>query len=234
MLNFIEIRRDIELIQGWLTDISATRAEKGYDDGFDEAERYYQDAVKRISRATIEYERFGRMEKVDLLRDLSQSLDDYYAMGKKMAKAYVSGGPSSGNPMMAKFDPFTVQLSSTISQLVEEQVTGLNHSFISIQENNRNASIILISVIILVLTLLIIFAMVTVIPISSSILSTMLMLKDIAGGEGDLTKRLEVKSNDEVGKLANWFNAFIKRIHDMVIDIVATRRRSLRLPENFW
>ena len=47
-LNFIEIKRDIEQIQSWLTDISATRAAKGYDDGFFEAENYYQDAVKRI------------------------------------------------------------------------------------------------------------------------------------------------------------------------------------------
>jgi len=33
-------------------------------------------------------------------------------------------------------------------------------------------------------------------------------LKDIAEGEGDLTRRLEVKSKDELGELAGWFNIF--------------------------
>lgn len=43
-------------------------------------------------------------------------------------------------------------------------------------------------------------------------------LKDIAEGEGDLTRRLEVKSNDEVGELCRWFNVFIERIHDIVAE----------------
>ena len=38
-------------------------------------------------------------------------------------------------------------------------------------------------------------------------------LKDVAEGDGDLTKRLEVKSNDEIGELAKWFNIFIGEIH---------------------
>ncbi len=221
MLNYIEIRRDIELIQGWLTDISATRAEKGYDDGYIEAEKYYRDAIRRIESAKAKFQASGMMDEVDFLENLRRSLDDYYDMGKKMAEAYVADGPSLGNPMMAKFDPFTEKLSSAISQLVEAQLTELNQSFTSIQERSGTASVALIIAIILVLVLLIIFALMTVIPISSSILSTMLMLKDIASGDGDLTKRLEVKSNDEVGKLANWFNAFIERIHDMVVEMAS-------------
>jgi len=45
------------------------------------------------------------------------------------------------------------------------------------------------------------------------------MLKDIAEGEGDLTKRLEIKNNDEVGILALWFNVFIGRLQDIIKDI---------------
>jgi len=43
-------------------------------------------------------------------------------------------------------------------------------------------------------------------------------LKDIAEGEGDLTRRLAVKSKDEVGELCRWFNVFIQRIHDIIGD----------------
>ena len=44
-------------------------------------------------------------------------------------------------------------------------------------------------------------------------------LKDIAEGEGDLTHRLEVKSQDEMGELAKWFNVFIEKIQTVVRDV---------------
>jgi len=47
------------------------------------------------------------------------------------------------------------------------------------------------------------------------------MLKDISEGEGDLTKRLEVISQDEVGQLAVWFNAFLDKLQTLVQDIGA-------------
>ncbi len=42
------------------------------------------------------------------------------------------------------------------------------------------------------------------------------MLKDISGGEGDLTQRLTVASNDEIGEMAQYFNTFIGQIHDII------------------
>ena len=44
-------------------------------------------------------------------------------------------------------------------------------------------------------------------------------LKDIAEGEGDLTRRLTANSEDEVGNLTTWFNAFIDKLHRIMIDI---------------
>ncbi len=44
-------------------------------------------------------------------------------------------------------------------------------------------------------------------------------LKDAAEGEGDLTKRLEAVSKDEVGDLAKWFNVFIARMQDIIKEV---------------
>ncbi len=44
-------------------------------------------------------------------------------------------------------------------------------------------------------------------------------LRDIAEGEGDLTKRLEVYSKDEVGELATWFNAFLDKLQAIIKEI---------------
>ena len=45
-------------------------------------------------------------------------------------------------------------------------------------------------------------------------------LKDIAEGEGDLTTRLNVVSNDEVGELAKWFNTFMEKLQNVIKDVV--------------
>jgi methyl-accepting chemotaxis protein-1 (serine sensor receptor) len=44
-------------------------------------------------------------------------------------------------------------------------------------------------------------------------------LKDVAEGEGDLTRRLTVRGRDEVAELARWFNTFIQRAHDVIVEV---------------
>ena len=57
---------------------------------------------------------------------------------------------------------------------------------------------------------------------------TATMLKDIAEGEGDLTKRLQILKKDEVGELAQWFNLFLDRLERIVRDF-GSKANSLRL-----
>ncbi|TWX47161.1 methyl-accepting chemotaxis protein [Colwellia hornerae] len=44
-------------------------------------------------------------------------------------------------------------------------------------------------------------------------------LRDIAQGDGNLTKRLDIIGQDEVSELAQWFNQFLDSIHQLVVDI---------------
>ena len=45
------------------------------------------------------------------------------------------------------------------------------------------------------------------------------MLEDIAQGEGDLTQRMVIANEDEIGELAHWFNVFIEKIQVIIRDI---------------
>lgn len=58
--------------------------------------------------------------------------------------------------------------------------------------------------------------------ISKPVIRLKEMLQDIANGEGDLTKELIVKSNDEIGEAANWFNVFLRKMRSMISDISQT------------
>jgi len=57
---------------------------------------------------------------------------------------------------------------------------------------------------------------------------TVAMLKDIAQGEGDLTKRMQILKNDEIGELATWFNHFLDRLEKIVRDF-GSKAHSLQL-----
>ena len=48
--------------------------------------------------------------------------------------------------------------------------------------------------------------------IFSRLQSNMERMRDVAEGEGDLTKRIEITTADEIGELSRWFNTFMERI----------------------
>ena len=52
-------------------------------------------------------------------------------------------------------------------------------------------------------------------PISDMVLR----IRDIAQGEGDLTKTVEAARQDELGDLAYWFNLFVGKMRTMIIDL---------------
>jgi methyl-accepting chemotaxis protein len=59
----------------------------------------------------------------------------------------------------------------------------------------------------------------------SPIQATINTLRDIAEGEGDLTKRLDQNRTDELGELAKWFNAFADQIHDVICTISSNAKQ---------
>lgn len=65
----------------------------------------------------------------------------------------------------------------------------------------------------IVLCLLIIFGIV------GSLKSMIASFKDIAEGEGDLTKRVKIDGKDEISELAGWFNKFIDHLQQIIISI---------------
>ena len=60
-----------------------------------------------------------------------------------------------------------------------------------------------------------------------------LMLKDIAEGKGDLTQTIDIKSNDELGELANYFNEFIYSLNIMIKSIKNIVEKSKDLSSSF-
>ncbi|ACD97018.1 methyl-accepting chemotaxis protein [Trichlorobacter lovleyi] len=71
-----------------------------------------------------------------------------------------------------------------------------------------------------------------VLPVLRSISSMTERLKDIATGEGDLTKRIEVSSRDEIGETAGWFNTFVENLAVIIGQVAANARQVTAVAES--
>ena len=65
-----------------------------------------------------------------------------------------------------------------------------------------------------------IIAVFTVRGVMAPISATNSILKELSQGEGDLTKRVPVTSQDEIGELSEYFNAFVSKLQGIVKDVI--------------
>ncbi|QXI26760.1 cache domain-containing protein [Pseudomonas vanderleydeniana] len=81
---------------------------------------------------------------------------------------------------------------------------------------------VVLSIVGIALLVLVVIAIVGML-VANTILRPLLLMKanldDIAAGEGDLTHRLAITSQDELGQLAGSFNRFVEKIHSLVRQI---------------
>ena len=61
--------------------------------------------------------------------------------------------------------------------------------------------------------------------VTRPILHVVGMFRDISQGRGDLTRRIEVESEDEIGELADGFNQFMDRLHQILLEVKENAER---------
>jgi len=120
LMNFLRLQKDVIQVQQWLTDISATRAKPGFDDGFGEAKKYFEDGNKALDELITAHTQYGETEMVEGLNNFKDNFSKFYQVGIKMANAYIAGGPDSGNKVMGELDPFAEKLTKDLEAWVQE------------------------------------------------------------------------------------------------------------------
>ncbi|MFA6217899.1 MAG: methyl-accepting chemotaxis protein [Candidatus Omnitrophota bacterium] len=88
-------------------------------------------------------------------------------------------------------------------------------------------SMIVIAVVFIIVSLLIVR---TITKPSTLMLA---MLKALAKGKGDLTNRITIKSSDEIGDLANWFNVFVEQMRNMISQILVNTEQVSNAAQQF-
>ena len=196
-----KLKLDIVQVQQWLTDISATRAAEGFDDGFQKAAQYAQD-VKIILN---ELEQINP-ENTSEIKRIDKNFEPYYETGIKMAKAYVDGGPESGNLYMEEFDSTAEAINNEVDNFRIVASENIETSIINIEKSITNTIILIVLSILAVIILSIVSWIYVTKSIVKPITTILSKLKEMANSGGDLTKHIDFISKDEIGELAKNFN----------------------------
>ena len=93
-------------------------------------------------------------------------------------------------------------------------------------------AVLTVILLIVVSFVLIIGSLVIARGIANPVEKTANSLRDIANGNGDLTQRLEVKGKDEISALGEYFNLFIKNLHEIMTNISMKSSSMERISRN--
>lgn len=216
-----ELKLSVVQVQQWLTDISATRAEDGYDDGFEEADKYAKnvyDILNKLVEVNPEYS--------DEAADIKSKFEPYYATGKKMAQAYIDEGPKGGNAMMEEFDTVAENINEAVDVLKEEALADDNASMSIITKRNNQMKVFsgIAAIIILVVYIgAVISIRKTVVRPIRLILAK---LKVMSENSGDLTQMIEYTGKDEIGALASNFNKMQESFRTLIQKVIDISERT--------
>ncbi len=202
------IERKMKGISGTLTDLAET-VEEVYDElpegDIKDTMEDIADEVGDIQEATKREALVGIASAVKSMNQFTQGLSAEAENTRTLSSALNQG--------------------KALSQAISEgnsEIQSLSEKFQGDLKGNRN----LLSIFLIVLSLLVlvgsaIFARIMTKPIIAAVDG----LKDIAEGDGDLTKRLRVASKDEMGTLAQWFNIFIDKLQGIIEKMVGNSKQ---------
>jgi methyl-accepting chemotaxis protein len=209
------IKRDVVQVQQYLQDVSATRGQDGLDDGWANAEGYAKAFMNDAKFAQEVAERLKRPDIVKMIEDTKNAFPAVYAEGKKMAQAYVDGGPSAGNPLMKDFDTKVEELGSALNPMVaavlefsektSAQLKDETHNAIEASRQSALISISLIAMLVLTLGATTIFVRRSILAPMEKLSSTIASLGRISGDSDEDAIIPCVDRGDELGDIARSF-----------------------------
>ncbi len=165
---------------------------------------------------------------------ISSGFDKYFDVAYDVSQSMVDGTAdfSRLGELSAQMNESYDGAIAAMSQFRDAQQAAFEKAFEN--TDSANTSLISTGVILAIVVTILLFA--TAVPIvrgiKQSIDDVVRSLKDIAQENGDLTVRIETKSEDEIGQLVYWFNQFMDKLQGVVRDVVEASLPLSNLAQN--
>jgi len=205
------------VILGQIEESLSTAVSTGETDILDSANRLSRELNGNLDSMVVLWQ-----EKNTELGDIKGKFNAYYSVAYEVSSGMLDGTLDPAG-MAPKIDAMNSNLKAARDGMSDFSNVALNEFNQTVEASNSDAQKALtLGMIITGLTVgaLILVGWSTVSSIGTALASLLHSLKDIASGEGDLTKRINKKSNDELGEVVDWFNQFVDKLHGSISDVV--------------
>ena len=201
-----DLRYDAVQVQQFFSDVSATRAQNGMDDGFKEAEAFAKRFDQDADAASALAGKLGLTGLGERLAALRKDFPRFYAEGRTMAEAYVGGGTEAGNKQMPAFDKETDHITDNLEKAHNEVVAAIAKARVGAAEKSE-AAWARISTLVVAMLVLGLIDFVVVVLVLRGLFSASTLLRRAAealhrASLGDLNARVtHIGRSDEIGDL---------------------------------
>ncbi|GAA6133404.1 hypothetical protein NBRC116188_01930 [Oceaniserpentilla sp. 4NH20-0058] len=156
------------------------------------------------------------------LNTLESNTQGYFKVALTLSDGMVQGtlDPSQIPSLVREMN---TKLTALKKEFNDFNSTALNAFSLTVEESNsatQDALVMSLTVSIGAILAIILISASSVMLITRNINLVVESLRDIASGEGDLTKRIEQTSQDEIGDLVYWFNLFMQKLHDSINQVI--------------
>ena len=165
---------------------------------------------------------------------ISSGFEDYFKVAFDVSQSMVNGTAdfSRLGELSSQMNGSYDGVIASMTRFRDAQQAAFEKAFKN--TDSANTSLISTGVILTIAVTILLFA--TAVPIvrgiKQSIDDVVRSLKDIAQENGDLTVRIETKSEDEIGELVYWFNQFMDKLQGVVKDVVEASLPLSNLAQN--
>jgi methyl-accepting chemotaxis protein len=128
----------------------------------------------------------------------------------------------SHQAIIEKSNPAFEALLGAINHYQNQVAKKLGDDAAAVRTRTARLESTIFALVVAGIVLLVVWGVALVRSVSRALHSMIYMVKDLAEGEGDLTKRLGIVTHDELGELAKWFNTFLDKIHGIISDVART------------
>ena len=178
------------------------------------------DEIRTLIKEIQQIESDGR----STIHDINTGFEGYFSSAKGLSVSMIEG-TADFSQLSAKMADMSGQLKTLQGLLTEFRAKNFQSFNDNIQASTDGADrALMLGVVISLSTILILVlasGYVTYL-VTGSIEKVVVSLKEIASGEGDLTRRIEHNSKDEMGKLVYWFNQFIEKLQETIGEVVSS------------
>ncbi len=108
-------------------------------------------------------------------------------------------------------------LGELVSSLRNDVRKNLHSTILKTKDVIKNLFVVLSIITFISFLAAIVLGLYTKVRFSRDFGAVLNVLKDMARGRGDLTKRLPPRSKDEIGMLSSYFNEFLDKMHEIVL-----------------